>query len=234
MGWVLEKLVRLLGKLVWTVGPYLPATSMNTIWRGLDRQGRNVLDIGGGQGEPMGFLSKKQKLELRVNADFFLPHLKESKEKGTHDEYVLCDTRYLPFREKSFDMVLCLELVEHLGKENGLKLLSDIEEIARRQVILTTVVGERIAPDKVKTKPWRHLSSWDPAELRQLGYKVRGDGFPCIKGRLLVATNNVVLNLLSYLLYPITSPFVYFFPDRAGGMTCIKSLSEEVKTFKKS
>ena len=236
MAWLLDKLVRLLGKLIWTVGPYLPTTSMNTIWRGLDRQGRSVLDIGGGQGEPMSFLSKKQKLELRVNTDISLSHLKVAKKKETHDEYILCDVRHLPFKKKSFDIVLCLEAIEHLRKEEGVKLLPSLEEIARRQVLLSTPVGEKIVTElsKVEEWPWCHFSSWRPAEFHKLGYKVRGDGFPCIKGCLLVASTNRLLSLLGYLLYPIASPFVYFFPGKAGGMTCIKSLSEEVKTFKKS
>ncbi len=236
MGWGLGKSIGLLGRLVWTVGPYLPATSMNTIWRGLDRQGRSILDIGGAQGEAMRFLTKKREFKLRVNADILLLHLKESKAKGTHDDYVLCDARHLPFREQSCDIVLCLEVIEHVEKEKGRGLLSDIERIARRQVMLSTPVGEDVTTEPSMTKrwPWCHFSSWHPAELRQLGYKVRGEGFPCVRGRLLVASTNRALSLLGYLLYPIASPFVYFFPDKAGGMTCVKSLNEGVRTSRES
>ncbi len=39
--------------------------------------------------------------------------------------------------------------------------------------------------------------------------------------------DNRVLTLLGYLLYPLVSPFVYFFPNRAGGMTCLKCLTED-------
>lgn len=218
---LLENLINIIYKLSWTVGPYLPGTSMNTIWRGFDRQSVSILDVGGGWGEPMSFLNKKHKFEKKVNADTFLPHLKKSRREGTHDEYVLCDARHLPFKEKSFDIVLCLELIEHLPKEEGLKLASGLEEIARKQVILSTPVGEEMNPELDSY----HLCSWRPAEFRELGYKVRGDGFPCIRGRLLVASTNQVLALLGYLLYPIASPFVYFFPNKAGGMTCIKQIS---------
>ena len=202
---------------------------MNTIWRELDKQGKDILDVGGGWGEPMRFLSKKHEFQRKVNVDVFIPHLKESKKKGTYDEHVLCDARHLPFKKKSFDIVLCLETIEHLEKEDGIKLLSDFEEIARRQVVLSTPVGEKIAPEpnKIKTFPWGHFSSWRPAEFHELGYKVRGNGFPCIKGCLLVTSTNRVLTLLGYLLYPIASPFVYFFPNRAGGMTCLKCLTED-------
>ena len=184
----------------------------------------------------MAFLGKKHNLRLRVYTDIFLPHLKESKRKGTHDEYILCDARYLPFKRKSFDIVLCLEVIEHLLKEDGIRLLANLEEIARRQIILSTPVGEKIVtePNKVKELSWCHFSSWCPAEFHKLGYKVRGEGFPCIKGCLLVASTHKVLSLLGHLLYPIASPFVYFFPNRAGGMTCIKSLVNEATAFKET
>ncbi len=231
------RVAKFMHRFVWVIGPYLPYTSMNLIWRELDRQGKDILDVGGGGGEPMRFLSKKHKFRQRVSADIFLAFLKESKEKGTHDEYILCDARHLPFKKKSFDIVLCLETIEHLGKENGLKLLSDLEEIARKQVIATTEVRERIDPNMsgaYRTNPTIHHSSWCPGEFSKLGYKVRGHGFPCIKGHYLVRSTNALLAFLGYLIYPIASPFVYFFPSKAGGMTCIKSLSEEVKTFKES
>lgn len=226
---LVERLIRFLQKFIWVIGPYFPGTSMNTIWRQLDKQGKDILDVGGGHGEPMGFLGKRHNFRLKVNADIMLPHLKESKQEGAHGEYVLCDARYLPFKKRSFDIVLCLEVIEHLEKEDSFKLLSSLEEIARRQIILSAPVGERIHPEphKIKTFPWAHFSSWHPAEFRRLGYKVRGDGFPTVKGYLLTTSANWLIMLLGYLLYPIASLFVYFFPNRAGGMTCIKKMKGE-------
>ena len=154
---LVASLVTSMSKLAWMVGPYFLSTSMNTIWRELDRQGKDILDVGGGWGEPARFLSKKHRFRRRVNADIFLPHLNKSKTKGTHDEYVLCDVRHLPFRRKSFDVVLCLEVIEHLEKEEGLKLLSSLEEIARRQVILTMPVKEKIAFGLTLT--WEYLNA---------------------------------------------------------------------------
>jgi SAM-dependent methyltransferase len=202
---------------------------MNTISRELVRQGKDILDIGGGPGEPMAFLARKRRFRLRVNADTSLPDLKVAKKKGTHDEYVLCDGAYLPFKEKSFDIVLCLETIEHLGKENGLKMLPDLESIARKQVIITTEVRERIDPnmsEAIKVSPMCHHSSWCPGEFNKLKFKIRGHGFPPIKGYYLVRSTNALLAFLGYLIYPLASPFVYFFPNKAGGMTCIKYLTE--------
>jgi hypothetical protein len=228
---LLVRLNEFLRKFIWVIGPYFPGISMNTIWRKLDKQAVTILDIGGGPGEPMEFLGKKHRLCLKVNADITLSRLKQGQQKQSHDEYILCDARSLPFKEKSFDIVLCLEIIEHIPKEDGLRLLSDLDKIAKRQIILSTPVNERIDPNprKVKTFPWSHFSTWHPTELRKLGYEVKGDGFPCIRGCLLVASTNQILSLLGCLLYPLANPFVYFFPNQAGGMIGVKSLSHEVK-----
>ena len=51
----LERLLEVAGvhvrKLEWILGPYLYGTAINTVVRLLDRQGRSLLDVGGGQGE---------------------------------------------------------------------------------------------------------------------------------------------------------------------------------------
>jgi hypothetical protein len=225
----LERLLEVAGvhvrKLEWILGPYLYGTAINTVVRLLDRQGRSLLDVGGGQGEPMAILNKKHSFRLTVNADVHLTQLEESQKMGTHDQHVLCGGQRLPFQRKSFDIVLCLETIEHLEKEDGFSLLSNLEEIARKQVILSMPVGEKI-PSEGRDPPWRHSSSWYPADLRKLGYEVRGKGFPNIKGCLLVASPNKFLSLLGCLLYPVASPFVYFFPDKAGGMVGIKYLDK--------
>jgi len=53
----------------------------------------------------------------------------------------LCDVRKLPFKQKSFDTVLCMEVIEHLEKEEAIRLIEDMEKIARKKIIITTPVG---------------------------------------------------------------------------------------------
>ena len=67
-----------------------------------------------------------------VGADIFAPYLKECKCLESHDDFVLCDARMLPFKTKSFDIVWCLSTIEHLEKEEGWKLIRAMEGIARQ------------------------------------------------------------------------------------------------------
>ena len=230
-----DRLWRFVRALVPVIGSYFPCTGMNTIRRSLDKRGGDVLDVGGGWGGTMRAIRNKPNLRLRVNADIYLPFLEQARTRKTHDEYILCDARNLPFKEKSFDIVLSIETIEHLEKEEGLKLLIDLEKIARHQVIVETPVKERLGPRQQKDVflPG-HLSSWHPAEFRKRGYKIRGAYLPTAIGGILTQSSNKLLSLLGYFLFVVVSPFVYFFPDISGDMTCVKYLVNEATAFKET
>jgi len=66
---------------------------------------------------------------------------KESKKKQIHNEYILADLRKLEFKPKSFDAILCLEVIEHLTKEEGHDLIKKMEKWARKKIIITTPNG---------------------------------------------------------------------------------------------
>jgi hypothetical protein len=235
MAGLVDRLWKFVRALVPVIGPYLPCTGMNTVRRSFDKRGRDVLDVGGGWGNTMRGIRNKRNLRLRVNADIYLPHLEQARTRKTHDEYILCDARNLPFKEKSFDIVLCIETIEHLEKEEGLKLLIDLEKIARQQVIVETPVKERLGPSQQKDVLLPgHLSSWHPDEFRKRGYKIRGAYLPTTIGGILTQSSNKLLSLLGYFLFVVVSPFVYFFPNKAGDMTCVKSLANEAIAFKES
>jgi hypothetical protein len=163
--------------------------------------------------------------------DCSLRRLKEAKEKRTHDEYILCDVRFLPFKGNSFDIVLCFDLIEHLEEAAGYELLVALEKIARKQIVLTTDVntGTNPVPEKRIGKDIDHVYSWRPSEFKRLGYKVRGSSFPQeIMGKrpFYVLPDNP-LYLIERILSVVASPFVYFFPSRGGHQTAIKYLKKE-------
>lgn len=163
-----------------------------------------------------------------MGADIFAPYLEKCKSRGIHDEYVLCDVRSLPFRRKSFDVVLCLDLLEHLEKEDGARLLQAMEEIARRQVIISTPIGE-FEQHSYDGNPYQeHKGSWRPNELESLGYEVRRLGFLVKHGgkRPLAHFFNInIFRPLQLVAWPLAGVFVHFFPRLASGMVATKNLS---------
>lgn len=114
-----------------TLRPWVPFTALNTVWRLLDKEATSVLDVGCGKGRPMAFLNQGRRF-LAVGIDVFRPYLVEARAVGAYDALVQGDVRCLPFRLRSFDTVLLVEILEHLERTEGLAL---IEAVARQQLL---------------------------------------------------------------------------------------------------
>ena len=96
----------------------------------LDRSARSCLDVGCGRGA-FEFIKNVNS----VGCDIYQPALEIAKEKGYYQDLIRCDVRYPPFEAKSFDVVICVEVIEHLEKTDGLKLIKRMEGIACKQVM---------------------------------------------------------------------------------------------------
>ena len=83
-------------------------------------------------------------------------------------------------KEKSYDVVLNLDVIEHLEKEEGWKLIKDAESIATKAVVFYTPIkwdtNEKATTDKTL---WNygnnynlHKSLWTVREFMDKGYEV--------------------------------------------------------------
>ena len=77
------------------------------------------------------------------SVDIFEPYLVESKKKGIHEDYIVSDVMDLSnhVSKNSHDAVIALDLIEHLDKDSGFKLLKMLERIAIKKVIIFTPNG---------------------------------------------------------------------------------------------
>lgn len=206
---------------------HLPFTYLNIVRRLLDRKGRSILDVGCGRGELMEIINKNRKF-FAVGIDGFFPYLKVCKERRVFNGLLLSDVRSLPFRKKSFDVVFCSQAVEHLFKREGKKLMDDLEQIAKRQVILGTTVGffpHEPFEGKDENPLQVHKSGWRPDEFRKRGYKVYGQGAGFVYGK----NKNIkrlpgILRIPFFVLSYFLSPIFYFFPDLAAYIICVKKI----------
>jgi len=206
------------------VRPYLAFTILNTVWRKLDKNAESILDVGCGKGEPMRFIGRTESF-YTVGLDIFLPYLKECKNRSIYDDYILCDIRKLPLREKSFDVALCLQLLEHLERDDGNEMIQSLERVAREQVIITTPVGEHKQSAYDGNPYQEHRWIWMPAHLERFGYSVRGAGIRNISGEEGLASRlPKIVRSISYVIWVLTGPFTYFLPSLAGKMVCVKRL----------
>lgn len=106
-----------------------------------------------------------------------------------YDVLALARAEALPFPDGYVDTVLCVEVLEHLPKDDALAALRSFERIARKRVILTVPVQSvdeetgrdergflKGEADDPEVREWieaeTHKSEFTRAELRGLGYRV--------------------------------------------------------------
>ena len=172
----------------------------------------------------MAAVLKNKRNIIMVGIDIFLPYLKEAQQQGSYDACVLCDIHQIPIRPKSFDVVLSMDVLEHLEKEDGLGFINAIEQIANRQVIITTPVGiyETYAYDGNPHQVHKYI--WQIEDLKQLGYTVRGCGLRNIGGETGVRSRlPPLLRPLMDIIGVVAGPITYFLPRFAGGIVAVKN-----------
>ena len=111
-----------------TIGDWFYYQKLESELKGMS----SVLDLGCGSNSP---LSKIKKNFFSVGVDIFEPSIKKSKKNKIHDEYKIADVLEIDkfFKRKSFDVVVALDLIEHLKKKDGLRLLKKMEVIGRKK-----------------------------------------------------------------------------------------------------
>lgn len=80
------------------------------------------------------------------------------------------------FVDRSFDVVLLLDVLEHLHKISAMKTVTEAERIARKYVVICTPRGfipqEGFADGGLPENPLqKHVCGFEETELRELGYK---------------------------------------------------------------
>ena len=185
----------------------------------------SVLDIG------CGASGRLRRLGIRNTTGFegYKPDYEKAKLLKTHDHLVHGDARELSniFKPGQFDACVAVDVIEHFTKEDGLKLMQDMERIARKKVVFFTPKGfmsqmHVTAEDDLQM----HLSGWEPAEMRGYGYEVIGQLGPQSlrgEGHNLKRRPAVFWSLVS-LLGQIT--WAHSHPDQAAAILCIKKLSQ--------
>lgn len=182
----------------------------------------SVLDVGCGARSP---LQKIPKTFHAVGVDIFQESITRSKKLHIHDAYIRSDVMKIhqKVRRKSFDAVIALDLIEHLTKKEGDKLLVAMEIIARKKVIVMTPNGF------YKQEPYEgntyqiHKSGWSVEDFRSKGFAVYGiRGLQWIRGEY--ATIRWKPWFLWGLLATFFEPFTVFFPNIAYQLFAVKKI----------
>ncbi len=228
---MLSKLTKAGAKLL----PYVQYVFWVSVRKELNKDVKTILDVGCGQGLAARFGIRPRKF-FTVGAESSLPDLRVAKKNRTHDDFVLCDARSLPFQRKSFDVVLCIEMLEHVDKEEGLRLLTDMEEIAVRKVILSTPVGflhttpETSPYSPAHSNPYQeHRGGWQADELRALGYKVYCNDYLHKIEDFLNNRHRTWSWMLSIIIFSLAGHLLWISPKFGSHLFCVKELNKPIK-----
>jgi ubiquinone/menaquinone biosynthesis C-methylase UbiE len=180
---------------------------------------KSVLDLGCGNNSPIQFTNVK----YSVGVDNFSPYIKSSQEKSIHSQYIKSNLINLEIKDKTYDLVLCSEVIEHLKKEDGRNLIKKMNNIAIKKIIITTPNGFLEQAEFDGNSMQKHLSGWTIQELKKLGFKVYGiNGLKFIRNK-----NGFIIYKPKYLwkfFSDITKPITYFFPKYACQLFTVKKL----------
>lgn len=195
------------------------ARALRTATRGCT----SLLDVGCGAQSPLQNVARR--MTHSVGVDAWQPVLDNSQRLGVHDEHVCCDARELRghFAPRSFDCVAATDLIEHLERADGLRLLDDMEAIARKRVVIFTPNGFLEQEPYDGNEFQRHLSGWATDEMRARGYEVFGiNGWKPLRGE------RALIRLRPRFLWePISfwsQPLVHQRPEHAFQLLCVKTL----------
>lgn len=195
---------------------------------------KTVLDIGCGEGDIMQIISEKKWKVTGI--DIYADSLKAAKQKGVYSELIKGDLikvcEKLIKEKKKYDLVFCSQVIEHITKKDGNRLLELADKLAKKRIYFGTPLGFMHQPHEfIKGNPHQHhKSGWELEEFTKRGYKVNGVGFkPIWSESGLGRTENPLWRFILTAVGYLVSPFVYFVPTTAAGILAVKDIKHEKK-----
>lgn len=151
--------------------PQLNSHILRLIPRNINNQ--IILDIACGFGE-WGFLIKtrKQGYPYLIGVDIWHPYLEKVSLLKIYDALIQTKIPPIPLKDKSIDMSLACEILEHLPKHKGYELLKELERVTRK--IIVTSFPLHWPQEEILGNPYeRHISQWCPENLIKMKYKTK-------------------------------------------------------------
>lgn len=205
-------------------------TLLDSIQRELD-ECDSVLDLGCGPDSPIRYCD----VEYSLGVDAFKPYIRESKKKKTHNDYLLADITKAKFKPRSFDAVLLIDVLEHLEKEQGKKLLQKAEKWAKKKLVISAP-NDFLPQASIDDNPFQaHRSGWAVEEMEKLGYKAHGmAGWKVLRGGStlkegyqegdIFATIRFRPKIFWLVISTLTQAVTYYFPKLAFSVFYVKNL----------
>jgi hypothetical protein len=152
-----------------------------------------------------------------------------------HTLYINSKIEDTTFDDKSFDAVVLLEVLEHMDKESGEKVINMAKRIAKKKVILSTPNGFINQNEVDGNSLQKHLSGWKVADLAEYGFRCTGlAGLGILRCEKDEDTmNEDILVSIKYkpkifwfILSALSQAITYYIPDLAFGLFALYKIPE--------
>lgn len=182
----------------------------------------SVLDVGCGTNSALQYI---QLPLCKEGIDVYKKSVVISRKKKIHDHYTIGDVRKLNyfFAPKSFDAVICIDVIEHLTQQEGIQLMKQMEIIAKKRVILLTPNGF-YHQHALEGNPYQiHKSGWKSSRFTRLGYKVYG-----LRGLRMLRDDHASIKYRPWLFWGFVSflseIIFYPFPEVCFDVIAVKNI----------
>jgi hypothetical protein len=145
---------------------------------GTDLEWKTIANLGAGKCD--GLISGKFR-QLRcahlINVEAYMPYYVELRlaawaTQNVENIFGSIQKWVLEQEDKSVDIVVLLDVLEHFPKEEALVLWQQFMRIARERIVVWLPFGP-CAQDEYDGNPYqKHLSTWNPEDFEQPGYAV--------------------------------------------------------------
>lgn len=193
-------------------------------------EAKTILDLGCEDGRLLDLLSDGRNWKV-TGVDIFQKNVKVAAKRKIFIKAIKGDVvkvaRELIKKGEKFDVVFCSQVIEHIDRKEGEELLSIVDNLAKKKIIMGTPRGFMEQPHAfLGDNPHQvHKSGWSEDDFRKRGYKVYGIGFgPVWSEEGLGRTYSKPVAILAGIISYAFSPLVYYFPFFAAGILCFKEI----------
>ena len=137
----------------------------------------SLVDGGCGRGIVGALMRIYRNASRTVGLDVWQPYINFCKHYKLYDELYVIELGKdpLPFGNKEFEVATCVETIEHLPRNEGKELLTELERIA--ETVIVSTPSHFFRNDAFDENPYeRHLSRWTVTDFRERRYNVVGVG----------------------------------------------------------
>ncbi len=118
---------------------------LNTIINLIPKDVKSIIDIGCGKGEIINYLKIKSNKNRIIGVD-----VSDINKNHIKTEFLAGELPEINVKNKSSDLVLCLEVLEHINNKNYFNSLYEIERIAKKYIIIGVPYNENLDSKKIK------------------------------------------------------------------------------------